>query len=354
MTMHIPQIELSVIVPVGPRIDDIAALFSEYKAAIESIGKSYEMIFVLDGHRPRSGAVLKELRGRGERIVIISLTRSFGEATALTAAFERARGNVIVTLPAYYQVQANEIPKLVDALATCDMAVARRWPRSGSAFEALRRAAFHRMVSWVTGLRFRDLGCGVRAMKRQVMEEISVYGDQHRFLPVLADRQGFRVVELDLKQSPLDDFKDAYQLREYAHRALDIFTVLFLVRFTKKPLRFFGMIGVTTFGLGFVLITYLVVERLFFAHPLADRPALLLASLMAVLGLQLFAIGLLGELIIFTHARQIKDYQVQEILQFASSEQPAGEPSTSPIRPADFARVSEPGSLPKPALWRQP
>ncbi len=326
MRMHESTVEISAIVPVGPRVDDIAALFAEYKAALESTGKSFEMIFVLDGHRPRTGGMLKEIRSRGENISIIGLTRTFGEATALTAAFERARGDIIVTLPAYYQVQASEIPRLIDALATCDMAVARRWPRSGGFLEVLRRATFHRAVSWVSGLKFKDLGCSVRAMKRRVMEEISIYGDQHRFLPVLADRQGFRVVEVDLKQSPKDDFKESYQIREYAHRALDIFTVLFLVRFTKKPLRFFGMMGVVTFGLGSLLIAYLVVERIFFGQALADRPALLLASLLAVLGLQLFALGLLGELVIFTHARQIKDYQIDTIIQFP--EAPPQQPST--------------------------
>lgn len=322
MTSRIP-VDISVIVPVGPRIDDIEPLYREYKAGLEATGMSFEMIFVLDGHRPRTGGILLELRNRGENIAIVSLTRTFGEATALTAGFEQASGSIIVTLPAYYQVDAAELPKLLGALTDADMAVARRWPRAGTRFEALRRAAFHAMVSKLTKLRFRDLGCGVRAMKRSVMEEISLYGDQHRFLPVLADRQGFRVTEIDLRQSPRDDHKDVYQLREYAHRALDIFTVLFLVRFTKKPLRFFGMAGVIMFGLGALLIGYLVGERLLFGQALADRPALLLASLVAVLGLQLFAIGLLGELIIFTHARHIKDYQVQEVFHFRSEDKPA-------------------------------
>jgi hypothetical protein len=152
-------------------------------------------------------------------------------------------------------------------------------------------------------------------LKRRVIEEITLYGDQHRFLALLADRQGFRVVEMDVRQSPKDRNERGYPVREYAHRALDILTVLFLVRFTKKPLRFFGMLGVVTFALGAALIAYLVVERLFFGQPLAERPALLLSSLLAVLGLQLFAIGLLGELIIFTHARAIREYQVEKVIE---------------------------------------
>ena len=168
-------------------------------------------------------------------------------------------------------------------------------------------------------------------MRRQVLGEISLYGDQHRFIPILADRQGFRVREIDVRQSPKDHFEGVYRVREYTHRVLDIFTVFFLVRFTKKPLRFFGMAGVTTFGIGLIITLVLVAQRLFFNQPLADRPALLLSSLLVVLGLQLFAIGLLGELIIFTHAKTVKDYQVDRVIEYPATEdlQPRRQPEVT-------------------------
>ena len=179
----------------------------------------------------------------------------------------------------------------------------------------LRRDVFHKLIA-TGGQHFNDLGCGARAMKRRVLEEISLYGDQHRFLPVLASRQGFRTVEIDVAQSPLDRYDRRYPMRDYFHRVLDIFTVFFLVRFTKKPLRFFGMVGASTFVIGALLVAWLAIDRLVFLHPLADRPALLLSSLLVVLGMQLFALGLLGELIIFTHARDIKDYQIDEVIRY--------------------------------------
>ena len=219
-----------------------------------------------------------------------------------------------MTLPAYYQVEASEIPKILDGLGGHDMVIGRRWPRAGSRFEKLRRHIFHWLLKSFTDASFRDLGCGVRAFKRQVMVEIPVYGDQHRFLPVLASRQGFRVKELDVKQSPKDYFRGSYRPREYLHRILDIITVFFLVRFTKKPLRFFGMIGTATFAVGGIATLYLVIERLFFGKALTERPALLLSSLLVVLGVQIFALGLIGELIIFTHAKDIKEYTIDEII----------------------------------------
>jgi glycosyltransferase involved in cell wall biosynthesis len=279
-------------------------------------------------------ADIQRLLSSGDRVSIISLTKRFGEATALVAGFQRASGRIILTLPAYHQIRGNEIPKLVRALGVADMAVGRRWPRAGSRFEAMRRDGFHRMLAAITGQRFHDLGCGVRAMKRRVLEEINLYGDQHRFLPVLAGRIGFRVLEVELHQSPLDRYEGGYPLREHIRRLLDICTVFFLVRFTKKPLRFFGMVGVSTFLIGAVLVAWLVIDKLVFRQPLGDRPALLLSSLLVVLGMQLFALGLLGELIIFTHARDIKDYQIEEVVRYpapALPPVPQQEPALEPV-----------------------
>ncbi|HSY04846.1 MAG TPA: glycosyltransferase [Steroidobacteraceae bacterium] len=327
------DIVISVVVPVGTRHAEITGLYRDYQSGLQKLALSYEFIFVLDGRYPDVSAALEELQRRGEPVTAVSLTRSFGEATALMAGFEEARGSIVMTLPGYYQIESSDIPTLVNALAACDVAVGRRWPRSGGRLESLRRSVFHRAVRSMTGFRLSDLGCGARAMKRRVIEEIYLYGDQHRFLAVLAHRQGFRVVEADVRQSPRDRFEGRYRLREYVHRALDIMTVLFLVRFTKKPLRFFGMIGVTLGVIGALLLVGLVVARIAFGHPLADRPALLLSSLLAVLGLQLFAIGLLGELIIFTHARDIKDYQVERVVHFDAAE------PTSPSAAPDHAAV---------------
>ena len=309
-------VDVSVIIPVGDRQADPVELYAEYRAGLDALGQSYEAIFVLDGPNEKFAAGLKQLAAGPHRITVVSLTRSFGEATAVMAGFEQAKGQVIITLPAYFQIDASDLPKLVSVLDRCDLAVARRWPRAGGPLERMRRRAFHGLLAAVTGQKFRDLGCGARALDRSVLEEIQLYGDQHRFLPVLADRKGFRVSEVDLRQSPKDLHLGFYEPRVYARGFLDIFTVFFLVRFTKKPLRFFGMIGVTLFAIGAVLVTWLVIERIFLGQGLTQRPALLLSTLLVVLGLQLFALGLLGELIIFTHARQVRDYQIDSVLSF--------------------------------------
>jgi glycosyltransferase involved in cell wall biosynthesis len=311
---------LSVIIPVGERYSDPRELYAGYLAGLGAIARPFEVVFVLDGPREAFEIGLRQLAAQGERFTVIALTRPFGESTALMAGFEQAKGEVILTLPAYDQIDGSDLPRLLTALSDCDIAIARRWPRAGGAFERLRRRTFHGLLAWVTGLRFNDLGCGARAFDRRVLEEIQLYGDQHRFLPVLADRNGFRVREVEVRQSPRDQFRGFYEPRVYARGLLDIFTIFFLVRFTKKPLRFFGMIGVCLFAFGALLVAWLVVERLLFSQELTQRPALLLSTLMVVLGLQLFALGLLGELIIFTHAKQLRDYQIDRVIAFEPDE----------------------------------
>lgn len=307
------RLDISVVVPVGKRVDDLESLHREYRRGLDECGLSYEMIYVLDGNREERRQ-LAALREAGEPIKIVRLGKSFGEATALMVGFANAAGTRLMTLPAYFQVSGGELPKIVAAADRADLVVARRWPRRGGRLEALRRNGFHALLRVITSSSFRDLGCGVRIMSRRVAEEITIYGDQHRLLPVLAAQQGFTVEEIDVEQSPLDSFRGRYRLREYVHRALDLFTVFFLMRFTKKPLRFFGMVGSGTFALGAAAVAVLVLQRLLFDVALADRPALLLACLLMVLGVQLFALGLLGELIIFTHAKDLKDYRVADIV----------------------------------------
>jgi glycosyltransferase involved in cell wall biosynthesis len=306
---------VSAIIPVGVRQSPLPDLFAKYKAGLQALDAPFEMIFVLDGPHPACETALIELAARGEPVTVVSLTRRFGEATALMIGFEHAAGGVIVSLPAYQQIDGSEIAKLVSTLADADIAVGHREPRSGGWFEALRRGAFHGLLHWVTGLRFRDLGCNARAFKRKVLDEIHLYGDQDRFLPVLAERQGFKVAEVAVRQAN-DGGAGVYMPKSYMRGFLDIFTVFFLVRFTKRPLRFFGMVGVGTLSLGVLALAYLVVDRVFLSVPLADRPALLIAALFIVLGVQIFALGLLGELIIFTHAGGSKDYQVDRVIHF--------------------------------------
>lgn len=309
------RVDLSAVVPVTERFDDVEKLYFAYKKGVEATALGYEFVFVLDGEYPDVFATLQALRKQGEPIKIVTLAKWFGEATALTIGFAHAVGDIILTLPAYLQVDVGEIPKLVKTLDKVDMVVGRRFPRVDSKLNVIQSKVFHFLLRSVVDVPFHDLGCSVRAIRRRVIQELTIYGDQHRFLPLLAQQQGFKVLELDTAQAQEDAFRRIYPFGVYLRRLLDILTIVFIVKFTKKPLRFFGLIGSFTLGIGILATLYLGVERLVLGVPLADRPSLVLAVLMIVMGFQMIAVGLIGELIIFTHAKDVKEYTVDRIVE---------------------------------------
>jgi len=307
------NIELSVIIPISERNDSVKELYFEYKAGIEATSKQYEIIYVIDGSHTEAIDELTTL-SKTENISIITLASKFGEATALNTAFEQSSGQLLLTLPAYRQIDANDIPKLVNKLADYDMVIARRNPRRDSLINRLQSKVFNSLLGYTTDLKINDAGCSARAFVRKLTNEVTIYGDLHRFFAILAHREGFRVTEVDVAQSNQDTRIRIYSPGVYVRRALDLLTVFFLIKFTKKPLRFFGLVGLALTFSGFLITLYLISERLFFDVNLGDRPALFLSSLMIVLGIQVIAIGLIGEIIIFTHARRIKEYTIDKII----------------------------------------
>lgn len=308
------DIQLSAVIPVTERYDDLLEVLLDYKRGLSATGLTYEIVVVLDGYHPKLFDELKKLKAEGEPITIIALAKWFGEATALTTGFEHAAGEIILTLPAYHQVRSDEFPRLIDALEGSDMVLARRWPRIDSFLNRLQSRVFNFLLRSVSSLPAHDAGCGVRAIRRHVTEEVHIYGDLHRFLPIMAHRHGFTVTELNVAQAEQDRHQRLYAPGIYVRRLLDLLTVFFLVRFTYKPLRFFGLLGTAVFSLGALIVAYLVADRLIWDIALGNRPALYLSSLLIVLGIQLLAIGLIGELVIFTHARDMKEYNIAEIV----------------------------------------
>lgn len=318
---------LSVVIPVSERYDNPTTLFKEYKEALCAAVAKIEFLYVLDGAFESAYKELRALQEAGEPIRIIRLTRRFGEATAIAQGAARAKADTLLVLPAYYQVEPSSLTTFVTSLGNDDLIVARRWPRRDSALNRIGTRVFHYLLRMVTRQPFHDVGCGVRLARRRVFDEINLYGDQHRFIAVLSVQRGFRVREVDLPQSREDPRVRVYRPGIYLRRVLDLIAVFFVVRFTKRPLRFFGLLGSGLFLIGLVSLSLLTFERLFLDVALADRPALLLAALLLVLGVQLFAIGLIGELIIFTHAKDFKEYTVAETVNMPAPRDESPRPS---------------------------
>ncbi|MBI1745117.1 MAG: glycosyltransferase [Acidobacteria bacterium] len=310
------SVKLSVVVPVVDRHDDLEDIFQYFAAELDKIDPAYEFIFVLDGSPDSDFEVIRKLKDRYPKIKIIRFARSFGESMALSVGFERSQGQWILTIPPYFQIEPDGIAKIIEGLEEgYDLVAACRGPRLDSVLNRIQTAGFHWLVSRMIGIHFHDFGCGVRAMSRRVVHDLHLYGDLFRFVPLLAHNLGFKVKEVWIPQSKKDSRLKVYGLGVYLRRLLDIFTLFFLVKFTRKPLRFFGLIGalLTTIGAG--ICGYMLFERWWGPTQISNRPLLLLGSLLIAIGVQAFSIGLLGEIIIFTHAGDEKEYKVDEFIE---------------------------------------
>ncbi len=318
------RIELiSAVIAVTEDVADIAAAYRAYRPALASLGKPVEFIYVVDGPMPQAMQALRALKAAGEPIEILSFATPFGEAAALTVGFRHAAGDVVFTLTPRIEVAPETLPRLLEALATSDLVVARRI--FGTDQSPPRQRKLERTVNALFGTTLQDVRCGVRVMRAEVAKELTIYGNQYRFLPLLAQGQGFAVSELDLPAVRPGN-RTPRPLRLDVSLLLDVVTVYFLQRFLRKPFRFFGGFGFAVLALGGLFTAYLVIARLFFGVPLVDRPALVLSTLMVVLGIQIISVGLIGEIVAFTYAKDIKDYRVDRVVEppdEAETDQPA-------------------------------
>jgi hypothetical protein len=304
-------VRLSVIVLVTERPSPLEDLYRECSAVIKDLGVSFEFLFALEPWAEPLAEPLHELVRQGEPIRVLEFARSVGEASLLRLASERSRGTIIVTLPSYHRVLPEALPELIARVESgWDMAVARRWPRNDRFVNRIQSRVFNYLLRGLVGQTTHDVACGVHAMRREVLGETPLYGDFFRFLPVLAIREGFRVDEVDAPQHPRDRQTRIYSPGIYLRRLIDILGLYFLVRFTDKPLRFFGLVGSGLAGGGAILLGILFIQRQFGGQPIANRPMLLVGVTALTLGVQAIALGLIGEIIVHLHAARERLYRV--------------------------------------------
>lgn len=302
--------EVSVIVPVTERPEPLDEIYEQYSRAIAASGRSYEFLFVVEPYRHSTLEALRPLAEAGEPIRVIESGHAVGESTLLKLGASRVNGRVLVVLPAYHRVVPAAIPALVRRVEQgADLANARRWPRRDSWLNRLQTRVLHGLVSRLARDRLRDVGSGVRAVRPEVLRDMPLYGDFFRFLPVLALRDGYSVVEVDAEQHPKDATLRIYSPGTYLRRVIDVLGLFFLSRFTYKPLRFFGLIGSLLSGVGGVILIVMFIQRLG-GQGLANRPLLLLAVLLFTLGVQAVALGLIGEIIVHFNAPRRRPYRV--------------------------------------------
>jgi hypothetical protein len=301
--------EVSVVVPVNERPEPLPALYEEYAAPLRELG-TFEFIFVLQPWARELAEELAPLIGSGEPIRVLEVGQSVSESSLLKIGAQQASGSLLLTLPAYRRVQADAVPLLIERVEEgVDLATACRSPRKDPWFNRLQNRVFHTLVGSVVGGSFTDLACGVRAMRPEVLRQTALYGDNFRFLPLLARREGYVVVEVGLPQHRADARFRMTSLGVYLRRLIDVLGMFFLLRFTEKPLRFFGLVGAVLSTLGALILLVLLAQRIA-GTGIADRPVLLLGVLLFVLGAQAIALGLVGEIIVHLHAPHRTTYRL--------------------------------------------
>lgn len=306
---------VSVVILLGHRYDDLGELCGALRRALTPVTGPYEVVIVDDATGPQTQAKLRRVSEQFPEVRTVRVRRTAGESAALAIGAQSARGEIIITFDPYLHVAVEELPKLYAALADdVDLVCTWRHPRLERGISRLASEAFNAAARWLTRVPVHDLNSRTRVMRRAVLEHLPLYGDLHRFLPIFAARRGFAWREVQVPQQPGKHEIGAQDVQSYARRFLDLVTLAFLTRFVKRPLHFFGLVGMASFAVGLALSLHLTYVKLVLGLAIGHRPLLLFAVLCIVLGLQIASIGLLAEVMIFTHARDLKDYVVEEDL----------------------------------------
>jgi glycosyltransferase involved in cell wall biosynthesis len=292
------SVAFSLIIPLLNEQGSLIELYDQISAVMARMGQSYEIIFIDDGSTDDSATMIEELHVQDPRVKLIQFLHNFGKSAALAAGFLACQGRFVVTMDADLQDDPEEIPHLFAKIETgYDLVSGWKKIRHDPFIKRITSKVYNYFTSKFSGIRLHDFNCGLKMYRREVVKTMRVYGDLHRYLPVIAHRSGFRVTELPVQHRPRRHGVSKFGMTRFTRGAFDLMTITFLTRYQMRPLHLFGLLGFFTFGSGSVILIYLAFERLVNQVFLSNRPLLFLGVLLIIVGIQFFSIGLLGEMI---------------------------------------------------------
>src|SRR5438132_5516067 len=303
---------ISVVVPLFNERPSLDALYHRLTAVLAALATRYEIVFVDDGSTDGSIKRLKELRAVDRSVRYIRFRRNFGKSAALAAGFRAARYEIIVTMDADLQDIPEQLPLLLKKLEDgYDVVCGWRHHRRDKLSKRIGSKIYNLVTAMLTGVRLHDLNCGFKCIRRKVLDEVLVYGERHRFIPVLASYRGFRLGEVKIDHAPRAHGNSRYGLERVLGGFFSLLTVILMTRYTNKPLHFFGLMGSFLFSIGFVVDAYLILLRIFQREWLSNRPLLIIGTMLIIVGVQLVLFGLLAEMVAFSYRRE-NEYSIVE------------------------------------------
>jgi glycosyltransferase involved in cell wall biosynthesis len=315
-TGEVEPVEISVVIPVLNEGGSIAELSRRLIGVLDETGRPFEIVYVDDGSSDETVDEVRQAHERDGRVKLVRLRRNFGKAAALCAGFDHSSGAILITMDGDLQDDPDEIPRFLAMLEDDGLDLVSGWKKERKDPASKRYPSL--LFNWVTRklaqIDLHDFNCGFKAYRREVLSEIALYGELHRYIPVLASRRGFAVGELAVRHHPREHGVSKYGWDRYFKGPLDLLTVLFITKYTRRPLHLFGMIGLISMTAGFGINVYLAIRWLM-GESLSNRPLLLLGVLLMLLGIQVLTTGLIGEMITFKGFRSSDSYSVRELLE---------------------------------------
>lgn len=314
--------DISIVVPVFDEEGSLRELHRRLSEVMAGLGRPYEIIYIDDGSRDQSLSILTSLYDADPAVSVVSFRRRYGKSAALAVGFAEARGGIVVTIDADLQDDPAEIPRLIHQLDQgYDLVSGWKKNRKDPLSKTVPSRIFNWVTSTVTGLKLHDINCGLKAYRREVIDEIKVYGELHRFMPVFAHKESFKVGEIVVAHHPREHGRTKYGAKRFLHGFLDLLTVIMITGYTRSPLHFFGTIGILFSVAGLAINSVLVYFKVRYGNIQGRTPLLMLGVLLLILGFQIISTGLVAELITRAGHKGRKEYSLKARFLHGETEQ---------------------------------
>lgn len=309
------RLAFSFVIPVYDEEQSLPLLYEQLTTQLQKLGQSYEIIFIDDGSRDNSFKVIEELHRQDAAVKAIRFRRNFGKTPALMAGFQRCRGDIIFTMDADLQDDPAEIPAFLEKLNEgYDLVSGWKFPRLDPLSKTLPSKVFNTTVALTTGVTLHDMNCGFKAYRREVIDELRIYGELHRFIPVLAAGRGFRITEIKVQHHPRKFGVSKFGAKRFTRGFLDLLSVLFLTTYMRTPLRLFGTLGFLSFLIGFLIDLYVLGLKVFAGEQISHHPVVFLGIVFMIFGVSMVLTGFQSEMIRFYNYQSRHEYSIRQVL----------------------------------------